>query len=554
MRFCKALIPSLWKKGSSLAWRRQMTVVLAVLAISGCSSNESDLGTVGFVEGYIGGVVSDEPRAALIGRDVLSAGGSAADAAIAVYFALSVTLPSSASLGGGGICVIHDRKTGKVETLDFLARAPNSIPSSATRPTAIPANPRGFFALYSKYGRLRWAQLISPAEKLARFGTRVSRAFAQDLAAVNEALIAESDTRRIFGRSDVAAVKQEGDFLTQLDLSGVLGVLRTKGPGDFYNGRLSRQIVEAVTQAGGSLTVEDLRNYVPVWRETVKVPLGNETAHFATPPAAAGPLAAQMLAMLADDDKFEDAKADERNHLLAEAALFAYADRGRWLQADGLSSVDANFLVSKKRIQSLMQAYRPDRHVAANSLSPALVQRLENPSATGFVTVDNDGSAVACTLTMNNLFGAGRIAPGTGILLAAIPGPGGRGPTPLGPMLMVNENVKEFFFGAAASGGVTAPTALINVAARTLLGKQKLRDAIAAKRVHHGGKPDLLYYEKGLGADVLSALSGRGHRTVETTALGRVNAISCPDGIPPEPETCEAVTDPRGFGLAVTAD
>ncbi|NJO55181.1 MAG: hypothetical protein HC834_01240 [Rhodospirillales bacterium] len=115
-----------------------------------------------------GATVADDPQAALIGRDIISSGGSAADAAVAMYFAMAVTLPSNASLGGGGICLVYQANDRTVETLSFPAAAPASIPPSATRPSAVPGNPRGFYALHARYGRLRWPELLVPAEKLAR--------------------------------------------------------------------------------------------------------------------------------------------------------------------------------------------------------------------------------------------------------------------------------------------------------------------------------------------------------------------------------------------------
>ncbi len=188
-------------------------------------------------------------------------------------------------------------------------------------------------------------------------------------------------------------------------------------------------------------------------------------------------------------------------------------------------------------------------------MQPVPVERPENPAATTFVVVDRDSSAVACALTMNNLFGTGRVAPGTGIVLATLPGSEGRGPTSLGPMMIVNKNTNEFFLAAASSGGVVAPTAMVTAVARAVLGKTLLEDAVAAKRVHHSGSPDLVYYEKGLEDSLVQGLSRRGHKVSETAGLGLVNAIYCTRGIPPKPESCSVAADTtRGFGLATSAD
>jgi len=530
-----------------------MTLVGLALLVLGCSSDdEQGAGTIGYVEGFLGGVAADEPRAALIGRDVLSAGGSAADAAVAVYFAMSVTFPSSAGLGGGGVCVVHDHETGKTEALDFLARPPATGAEGADRPSAVPGAVRGFFALHSKYGRLQWGQLAAPAENLARFGTQVSRAFARQMRPVERALMVDPEALRVFGTEDGKRLVREGDFLRQFDLAGVLARVRARGPGDFYVGQLAKTYVEAVRQAGGTLDLESLRSFAPVWRETITFRRGNETIHFAPAPAAGGVLAAQLWAML--ERRYADAPREERNHLMAEVAMRGFADRSQWLRADGSIAGNPADLLDEDRIDRLMGSYRPDKHVdpAAAGLSPK--SRPENPAAATFVAVDPDGSAVACVVTLNSLFGIGRVALGTGIVPAAQPGAGGRGASAFGPMLVINENVNEFYFAAAASGGIAAPTALVNVAARVLLDETPLADAVASVRVHHGGDPNVVVHEQALTAPLVQSLRWRGHRTAATPSLGIVNAISCPDGIPPNPETCAVAVDPRGFGLAASAD
>lgn len=509
-------------------------------------------GTIGFVQGFLGGVAADEPNAALIGRDILSAGGTAADAATATYFALAVTMPSSASLGGGGVCLVYDNEKDTTKALDFLARAPGAVAPGTLRPNAVPGNARGFFALHSKYGRMRWAQLLRRAEDLARFGIPVSRAIARDLATVEESLMVVPEVRRVFGRKGGKGAVRERDFLVQVDLAGVLSRLRSNGPGDFYQGRLARQLVDAANGSGGSLRIEDLRDFAPRWHDTLKIPFGDLTMHFPPPPPPAGALAAEMWFMAEEGGRYRSAAGDERHHLLAEASQRAFADRGRWMTDGEGSALQPRELVSADRLRSLMADYNADRHRPAPG--PLRVPPLENPAATSFVVADRDGSVVACTMTMNNLFGNGQIARGTGIFLAAMPGPGGRGFTSLGPMLAVNHIVDQFFFAATASGGVAAPGAMIGVAARSLIGLQPLPQALAAKRLHNGAVPDLTYYEKGMSEAVLDALVGRGHKVGATQRLGQVNAIWCPGGLPRAPESCAVEVDPRGFGLAVSAD
>ena len=539
------------KSSRQRAFRQLTPVVAACVLLTACSSDDTQRGTIGFVEGYPGGIAADEPQAAQIGLDVLTAGGSAVDAAVAAYFTLAVTMPSSASLGGGGTCVVFDPARGKPEAIDFLARPPAVVPAGADRPTAVPGNVRGMFAMHAKYGVLPWAQLIGPAETLARLGTPVSRAFAADLKAVEAPLMAEPTARRVFGRPDGSGALREGDTMVQYELAAVMARLRRLGAGDLYAGETARRLVVAANDAGGSLTDKDLRDTAPVWVKTIRVPMGNNAAHFAPPPAAAGGVEAEMLAMLIRDDAYADADPGERRHLLAETAMRAFGDRARWLGADGLATVDPQDIVAEKRIDALMRDYSAQRHTPATSLSAPPERKIENPAATSFVAIDRYGMAASCALTMNGLFGTGRIAEGTGILLAALPGPGGRGPTSLGPVVVVNEPTKSFFFAGAASGGVSAPTALINVL-MDAFEKKQLTAAMKAFRIHHGGFPDMTFYEHGLDDAAIKDLAARGHRLAPTPSLARVNAAYCPYSLPDKPDTCAVMADPRGLGLGTT--
>ena len=251
---------------------------LLVSCANGENETEGDVGQIGYVTGFFGGVSADDPRAALVGRDILASGGTAADAAVAMYFVLSVTKPSAASLAGGGACIVHDPTEKVTEALEFFASTPSQIRPGATRPSAVPGNPRGFFALHAKYGELRWEQLLSPAANLARFGLPVTRAMAADFKAAGQALADDHEAQRIFGRSGGGLVG-EGDVVVQNDLSIVLGRMMTRGPGDFYGGPGAALFADAVNAAGGSLTVDQLREFRPRWTETVKFPIGLNEGH-----------------------------------------------------------------------------------------------------------------------------------------------------------------------------------------------------------------------------------------------------------------------------------
>lgn len=527
------------------------TIASAALAtLVACSGSRQ--GEIGYVEGFIGGIVADEPHAAFVGREVLTAGGSAADAAVAAYFTLAVTYPGAASLGGGGVCLIHDYNSDRTEALEFLARRPAPASADAPRPSAVPGNVRGMFALHARYGKLDWPDLLGPAVTLARDGHPISRAFAGELGVVAAALFADPAARAIFAQADGQPVT-EGRRVRQLELAAVLSVLRTKGPGEFYVGALGHQIAAGARAAGGNLSAEDLRDYGPRFLTPIRVPIGDHVAVFTPAPPVGGVMAAQLTRVLTQHLRYGGASAEERPHVFAEAAARIRAGTDRWLAQDRATPGGGAELVSDDRLRALVDSFDRSAHVPPSSNDGAPVRRPEQPSAASLVVVDSQGQAVVCNFTMNYPFGTGRIAPGTGILLAASPGVGDRDASDLGAMLVVNENTGAIFYGAAASGGSAASSALAQVVLDTLRQGTPLPEAVAAQRIHHTGWPDIVLYEPGLGAGLRTALEQRGHQTRSAPVLGRVNAFHCPDGLPRQ-TSCSFVTDPRGHGLALSAD
>ena len=564
-----------WEKRSlERGWRQisQLIFILVfTLSLGACSSNpleslnpfketedESQRGTIGFVEGFLGGVAVDEPRASLIGRDILSSGGNAVDVAVAVSFALSVTMPSSASIGGGGLCLVHDAENNATETLDFLPRAPAKFSPAAVQPIAVPGMIRGLAVLHAKYGKLPWSQLVSPAETLSRFGIRVSRAFANDLKRLPPAAAADPEFSKTFGQGKGGGIIREGDFLKQLELSAVWGRLRLRGAGDFYNGLMSRQFVAAVAKTGGVIDVKDMRAYKPLWLPTLKVSyIKNVVFHFPVMPGPSGVLAAQTMGMLIEDNDWDDYSMVERSHLMAEVTGRAAYYRGRWLRNDGGSSVAPESLISKDAVERLLNGFQEKRHTPFPNARSGPGGVLGNNVGTGFVAVDREGGAVACVLTLSNPFGVGRITPGMGIMLSALPGPLGRGHDSFSTVLGVNSVHNVFYFGAAGSGSPAVPGIMAGIAMGAVLPKtgENLEMAIGARRVYNSGDPDLTYYEQGTDTGVVSALGNMGHRLSPASGMGLVNAVYCPAGIPNEDVmACSTRTDPRGFGLASGAE
>ena len=466
---------------------------LALLTLlPGCSTIDSvkdslmgsgpQVGQPGYVPGFLGGVVADEPRAVLAGRDVLSAGGTAADAAVAVALTLTVTLPSRAGLGGGGACIAFSSNPKSAshavpEAVMFTPVAPANSGARADRPAAVPMMARGLFLLHARYGSRPLEALITPAEQMARFGSPASRALAKDIALVSGPLLADPGARAIFSNNGVPLT--EGQTLRQADLGATLAQLRVAGVGDMYQGALAARIAQASVLIGGPLQSEDLRNALPRLAGPLVRAFGNDKVAFLPPPADGGLAAAAAFDVLAND--INDVNG-------AAARSLAVAARYR---AGGIT---------------------PEAVLAARDLPAASAGPV--PASTSFVTMDRQGDAVACALTMNNLFGTGRIMPGLGILAAASPA---AVPPPLLSAGMVwNDHLHAFRAAVAGSGQAGAPVAV----------------ALA----------------------LINTLKTNRPMPVPVPDPGRANVIACAHYLPGENSECAWANDPRESGLALGAN
>ncbi|NKC33000.1 gamma-glutamyltransferase [Falsiroseomonas selenitidurans] len=462
---------------------RRLALLLA-LALPGCGglagTEGPQAGEEGFVRGFLGGVAGSDPRAVLAGREVLTRGGSAADAVVAAALMMSVTQPSRAGLGGGGACLVYVPVRNAVEAIVFPPGPRSGAPAGADRPAAVPLMARGLFALHARAGRRNFEELIAPAEQAARFGTEVSRALAADLAVVAAPLLADPAAAAIFAGPGGQPLRA-GDRLVQPDLGATLATLRTAGVGDLHQGGLARRLEETSRAAGGMLTVEELREAVPRVMEPVQVSVGNDIASFLPPPADGG---------------------------LAAAAAFT--------ALQGRAAPDA----AAARAASVAAAWRarggaPMAILAATDLpagDPGLL-----PASAGLVALDRDGMAVTCVFTMNNLFGTGRVAPGTGVLLAAAPGLGRVQPALLSAGLIHSPNIRAFRAAVSGSGQQAAPMAVALPLSRLVAGAP-VTEAVAA-----------------------------------VPEPGRSQMVACPRYLPGDAASCQVVTDPRGAGLALGA-
>lgn len=461
------------------------------------------LGSIGHVRGFIGGVASDGPRASLVARNMLSAGGSAADAAVAAAFMLTVTYPVAASIAGGGQCVVFDGPRKSIELIDFPVRAP-----AAGGTVPVPGLVRGLALLHAAHGRLPWSQLVSPAEQVARFGERVSRAYARALLAPDIVTRLSPQAQRVLTSGSDGRLLDEGAPHDQPELASTLSRIRIAGAGDLYSGLLARSYVDAADDFGGRVGLEDMRGYAVQTSMPASRAFDAFTVYFG------GPAAAETVALW-------DRVAQRRSALLPDTA--------------DLQALPAALL-------ALAGAPASDPVAALGSTSIAVA--------------DREGQAVACSLTLGAPFGSGLYAAATGTVLAAMPG---MGPPPQSALAAIGSPNSWRARGAfaATSGGVSgaAPAALLETMLPILAEDATARAAQAATRYAPTDGGAAMAVEPGAvaggaAAGQREALEATGLPLAVVPDIGRVNIAYCADGIPVDDEEgCTFAHDPRGFGL-----
>ncbi len=405
---------------------------ILVLVLTGCSyldagvdAGKSFLGlgdNHGISVAGHGLVVGDEPLAVQTGANILAQGGSAADAATAIYFALAATYPVAAGLGGGGLCAVHDAASGKNESIDFLARD-----AAGRGAFGVPGNVRGFSVLQETYGRLPWERDVAPGEGYATAGFTISQALETRLRASQNAIRLDANLAAEF-LSEFGLVKPEGSLVANADLGATLSAIRRFGPDGLYRGATADKLLAYSSAQGGALTAGELAGY-PVGRGAPDaIVIGDQTVYLPPTNVGAGAFARALLARLVD---------------------------GQGQVIAGPNPANATAVATKAALDQFGIASLP-----------------RDLGATGFAATDNYGQAVACAVTMNGPFGSGHTATGTGITLARAPSEDKNGLSGafLTPVVATSTGDGTLSLVGAGAGGPNGTAAIAYAVVRLALG------------------------------------------------------------------------------------
>lgn len=529
------------------------------------------------------GMVSSQERlASAIGVEILKKGGNAVDAAVAVGFALAVTLPRAGNLGGGGFMLVHLATKNETIAIDYREIAPAASKADMFldekgNPDArksrdsglaigVPGTVRGLALAHEKYGsgRLTLAQLIEPAARLAREGIAVEDDLADSLPSATAKLARFPASAAIFLK-DGTPLKR-GDRLVQSDLATTLEAIRQQGPEAFYSGRIAASIAKSVQEAGGIMKEADLAAYKPVLRAVVRGRYRGFDITSMPPPSSGGVHLVQMLNILEGFDlKTSGAGSAQTLHLMAEAMKPAYADRATWLGDPDRVKVPARGLTSRRYTDMQRAAIDPNRARKADEIKAGDPVPFESDQTTHFSVLDKDGNAVANTYTLNLSYGMGMVASGTGVLMnnemddfsakvgaqnafglvggdANSVSPGARPLSSMTPTFLFREGKLVMITGSP--GGSRIITTVLQVISNVVDHGMNIAEAVHAPRIHHQWKPDMLLYEEGLSPDTLALLKAKGHQTRLGATSGSANSILV------TPQGIQGVSDPRQRGTA----
>jgi gamma-glutamyltranspeptidase / glutathione hydrolase len=526
-------------------------------------------------------VVAEEARAARIGVEILARSGNAVDAAVAVGFALAVTLPNAGNLGGGGFMLVRLARENKIVAIDYRETAPAAAkadifldgrgeadPKKSREEglaVGVPGTVSGLALAHKKYGsgKFTLAELMQPAIKLAREGISVDAELADSLAKAKPILERWPSTAAIFLRTD-GSVPRENELLVQRDLADTLEEIAEQGPRAFYEGRIAEQIASSVRAAGGVMTREDLARYQAVERAPVAGNYRGYEIFSMSPPSAGGVHLIQILNILEGYDLSVLGSASIQGaHLMVEAMKIAYADRARFLGDPEFVRVPVAGLISSAYAAELRKRIEPERALRAEELTGSNPVAFEGDHTTHYSIVDRDGNAVANTYTLNLRYGLGLVAEGTGVLLnnelddfaakpgapnafglvggaANAPGPGKKPLSSMAPSIVLKNG--KLFLVTGSPGGSRIITTLVNVLVNVVDYRMNLAEAIAAPRIHHQWLPDEVRVEPGVRADIVSVLQSRGNRVARGEPWGSASSIMVTkDGL-------LGVADPRSRG------
>ncbi len=377
-----------------------------------------------------GAAATSHPRASLVAIDILRAGGSAIDAAIAANATLGVVEPTANGIGGDAFCLLWDPAQKKVVGLNGSGHSPaalsletlrarsknDRVPFLGAAAVTVPGAVDAWWTLHQRYGKLPWKDLMTPAADIAEEGMPISLMIAdrmkRDMAwflSPDSGVEETENIQKIYmtrGRTPV-----EGEIVRNPDLARTLRLIGEGGRDAYYDGPIADTIEAYFKRIGGWMTRADLAAQHAEWVEPNHVDYRDGVSVYGMPPNSQGPATLQMLSILKNFDMRDAGLMSARSiHLQAEAKRLAFEDRARYIADPDFADIPIETLLSDEYGQKRAELIRPDR-----PMERAFPGDAPHKGGTTYLTVsDADGMMVSLIQSNYAGMGSGLMADGLG--------------------------------------------------------------------------------------------------------------------------------------------
>lgn len=517
-------------------------------------------------KGATEGIVSvSHPLAAEVGKEILEQGGNAVDAAAAIQLSLNVVEPMMSGIGGGGFMMVYNKAENNITMIDSREMAPANVTPklfldqngqpvpfqerhTTGKAVAVPGTLKGLEMALEEYGTMELSEVIDPAIDQAENGIKVNWSMAQYIDENAEKLQKYETAADVFVPNGKPL--KEGQTLVQRDLAKTFKLIEQQGTNAFYGGEIGEAIVQEVQKTGGTMTTEDLAQYVAKEREPVQANYRGYDVVSAAPPSSGGLTVLQILKLMEGYDVQKmGVNSPAYLHHLIEAMHLAYADRAAYMADEDFYDVPSEGLLNEQYVEERRKLINPLKATAVvkegdpwkyENKEPAAEATVKETNPTGqtthFSVMDKWGNMVSYTTTIEQVFGSGIMVPGYGFMLNnemtdfdAAPGgvnevePGKRPRSSMSPTLVLKDG--QPFMALGSPGG---PTIIVSVA-ETIMNvidhQMPIQEAILTPRIYSAGYPTVRW-ESGISQNTRLELMAKGHVFEEQPEnIGNVQAV-----------------------------
>lgn len=525
-------------------------------------------------------IVTAKYEATKAGHKILKMGGNAFDAMIATDLALSVVYPNAGNLGGGGF-MVYRTSNSQYGSIDYREKAPllssenmyldkngniiKNLSREGSLSIGVPGTVAGLFEVYEKFGTLPLDSIFKPALELAKDGFKLTKKQADLFNSSKSKILINSDSLSLFNKD----FKKDMIF-SNYKLYKTLKYLLKNGVEGFYDGDISKEIINYVSKKGGILTKEDFLLYKPVWRQPFIFEFDDLKIITMGLPSSGGIVLSQILKSI-ELISLDNYKTRDINYIktLIELEKISFADRSRFLgDPDFYDTNIINSLVSTDYLNKRIKSIDFSNPKPSSEIYPGNISFKESNETTHYSILDSFGNAVSVTTTLNSNFGSKIIIPSLGFFMnnemddfsiktgspniyGLIGGkvnsvqPQKRMLSSMTPTIIEKDGKLSMILGSP--GGPTIITSVLQTILNVYLFNDNLKEAVDHPRFHHLWLPDKIYFEEGaFKQTIIDSLKILGYNfNSKTSSIGRVDAIFIDQN-----KKIYAAADPRGDDYA----